>query len=312
MTAYLQILNNISADIRQIHLTSVKDLENLVTAFPYYSYGHMLLAKKYKIINSPRFESQLAKAAAYANSREELHQLMHTIIPIIGAEKIVESQPKPKVVRKAKTAVPKIKVAKPKAIKTTNTSLKENTTKKVKAVTPTKIKSLVKKTEVDKVKPKGEKLAKTKKPISKPTKTAAKTKVVKLKPKKEKIAKNENTFSGWLSDFNTEAKKKPKKTQKVKEAKPNFNKFASDIDDINSFMQRQNKKENTKSKLDNIIETNASAYKLDEDLVTETYAKLLTKQGQYANAIKSYELLQLKYPKKSGYFAGQIKKLKKK
>jgi hypothetical protein len=48
----------------------------------------------------------------------------------------------------------------------------------------------------------------------------------------------------------------------------------------------------------------------NEHLVTETLAKIYAMQGNTAKAIRSYEILSLKYPQKSAYFASLIQKLK--
>tara|TARA_B100000902_G_C27231445_1_gene875033 strand:- start:731 stop:1261 length:531 start_codon:yes stop_codon:yes gene_type:complete len=47
-------------------------------------------------------------------------------------------------------------------------------------------------------------------------------------------------------------------------------------------------------------------------LTTETLAKIYVDQGHYKRAIQAYEILCLKYPKKSSFFANQIKKIKNK
>ena len=50
--------------------------------------------------------------------------------------------------------------------------------------------------------------------------------------------------------------------------------------------------------------------KPDHFLMTETLAKVYLEQKKFSNAIKAYEILSLKYPEKSGFFADQIKKIK--
>jgi hypothetical protein len=47
----------------------------------------------------------------------------------------------------------------------------------------------------------------------------------------------------------------------------------------------------------------------DDEIVTETLARLFYKQGNIAKAIKIYEKLSLLFPEKSSYFAAQIEKM---
>jgi hypothetical protein len=89
------------------------------------------------------------------------------------------------------------------------------------------------------------------------------------------------------------------------------------------------KKEKQKSLIDKIIEANPGAIKNKEEkkffapiiqakeslienehLVTETLAKIYAMQGNVNKAVRAYEILSLKFPQKSVYFASLIKKLK--
>jgi regulator of replication initiation timing len=49
----------------------------------------------------------------------------------------------------------------------------------------------------------------------------------------------------------------------------------------------------------------------NEDILSETLARLVAAQGKKDRAIKIYQKLMLKYPQKSSYFASQIEKLRK-
>mgnify|MGYP003668157860 FL=1 len=50
--------------------------------------------------------------------------------------------------------------------------------------------------------------------------------------------------------------------------------------------------------------------KSDKSLMTQTLAKVYLEQKKFPQAIKAYEILSLKYPEKSGFFADQIKRIK--
>ena len=59
----------------------------------------------------------------------------------------------------------------------------------------------------------------------------------------------------------------------------------------------------------NIISPKISIKKSD-DLMTETLAKLYIEQKHFEQAIRAYEILSLKYPKKSSFFVREIEKIK--
>ncbi len=91
-------------------------------------------------------------------------------------------------------------------------------------------------------------------------------------------------------------------------------------------IERKEKKQLKKSTIiDNFIKQNPKISKVSKDsdkkevaiieqqdsyLMTETLAKVYLAQKKYGNAIKAYEILSLKYPEKSGFFADQIKRIR--
>jgi hypothetical protein len=98
---------------------------------------------------------------------------------------------------------------------------------------------------------------------------------------------------------------------------------------IDEQNQSQLKKQKQKALIDKIIETNPGAIRNKEDkkffapiiqakeslienehLVTETLAKIYSMQGNINKAVRAYEILSLKFPQKSVYFATLIKNLK--
>jgi hypothetical protein len=51
--------------------------------------------------------------------------------------------------------------------------------------------------------------------------------------------------------------------------------------------------------------------RVKDELITETLAKIYVNQEKFNKAIKAYQILSLKYPKKSSFFADQINDIKK-
>ena len=78
---------------------------------------------------------------------------------------------------------------------------------------------------------------------------------------------------------------------------------------INRFIENNPKISSLKK--DETIEVVIPKNKADKSLMTETLAKVYLEQKKFSKAIKAYEILSLKYPEKSGFFADQIKGIKK-
>jgi len=77
---------------------------------------------------------------------------------------------------------------------------------------------------------------------------------------------------------------------------------------IDVFLQKQPKiSKNKKQSFFKPSETAKKSILENQDLITETLAKVYKKQKHYEKAILAYQKLSLKYPQKSSYFADQIK-----
>ena len=114
-----------------------------------------------------------------------------------------------------------------------------------------------------------------------------------IKDNEVKIKSEKYSFLDWFDVINDDM---PKVDEK--------------LDLIEEFI-----KNSPKIKIKNDYEVKSSFktdQKIKDELITETLAKIYMKQEKYNKAIKAYEILSLKYPKKSSFFANQIKKIKNK
>jgi len=114
--------------------------------------------------------------------------------------------------------------------------------------------------------------------------------------------KNEYSFSEWISII---------KTKKIDRSGKKSN---NEI--INLFLEKKptiTKK--SKQKFYKASENAKTSIRENNEIISETLAKVYTRQEHYEKAISIYKKLSLKYPQKSIYFADQINlisKLKKK
>lgn len=119
------------------------------------------------------------------------------------------------------------------------------------------------------------------------------------KTEEEPPKKNANAISDWLEGIAENTAKNEFKDDKT----------AKKFELIDKFLEANPKIEPSKDYVSNI--NLANEVKTDpQQLMTETLAQVYVNQRKYKQAIQAYEILILKNPKKSAYFAAQIQKIK--
>ena len=114
-----------------------------------------------------------------------------------------------------------------------------------------------------------------------------------------------HSFNEWLKlthfkpidrNDNLDEKRKLKPTEKTTKI----------VDFIKASKNKELQKKNSFLQLTTALESSTE----NNNLMTETLAKVYLEQGHYEKAITAYEILSLKYPQKSSLFANQIKAIK--
>ncbi|WP_417612612.1 hypothetical protein [Owenweeksia hongkongensis] len=133
--------------------------------------------------------------------------------------------------------------------------------------------------------------------------------------KEDGFVKSAHSFGGWLKHLRDPIKKsEPEKTEQAEE-KPSLDekinlldKFVEKLPELKQKARFQVKAEPPKEKINmnRLMDDND-----DGSMVTETLARVYIKQKHYDKAIKAYEIMKLKYPEKSSFFADQISEIKK-
>ena len=111
------------------------------------------------------------------------------------------------------------------------------------------------------------------------------------------------SFSDWLSAID---RPKGSKDTDVSKKDPAQNEKVLIDKFIETNPRLEPRKDNVPHK--DISEDSVKEY---DGIFTDTLARIYIKQGYYSKAIFAYEKLILKFPEKSGYFANQIKEIKK-
>lgn len=298
-TEFIQL---ISTPYKSIY-GDMEKLQELKKQFPFFQSAHMLLTLVSKKYDSGIYQDTLRKTAITIPNRARLYSLLNSAEVI---EKVVEE-----VVEQKQTS----EIEHLKAIelhsdkqKPTEEILTQQVEKEMeKQLITAFVEKEVLKTH-DWYKPKEKK--------------ELKRKEEKKEEKKEEI--NSGSFSDWLQALKKADRVEVESETKTEEVEEEESRIITD------FKKPDDKKAFEKAIIDKIIEAEPGNIRLDpnqkffeanqkakesllenEHLVTETLAKIYALQGNIPKAIRAYEILSLKFPQKSAYFASLIENLKK-
>ena len=137
----------------------------------------------------------------------------------------------------------------------------------------------------------------------------------KKEPTKDEVKKNEkHSFDEWLSliaDGNSVSKPGDNDVHEKSNGKARKKRTIGNQHSlIDDFIKANPKIEPPKDRNVKNEDISKASVSEDEDLITDTLAKIYISQKHYAKAILAYEKLSLKYPEKKLYFASQIRKIK--
>ena len=114
-----------------------------------------------------------------------------------------------------------------------------------------------------------------------------------------------HSFSEWLKLTHFKPIDREKDIDEKTKLKP-IEKTTKIVD----FISASKDKELPKKEFFSPTNTALQSTTTNNNLMTETLAKVYLEQGHYEKAITAYEILSLKYPQKSSLFANQIKAIK--
>jgi len=289
VSTYTSLLTN----PEDISIQEVHQLDEIIEAFPFFQSAHALRLKGLKIQNSFRYNDALKVTAAHTTDRDILFDY-------ITSDTFSQNEISERIVQQSE-AIKEIPV------------IAENLSEQISLELDQQMKAELKKAEAI-LNPElfERKTASVVEMAETPEETSPEETLQLNKPLS--FDKNEtHSFMEWLKL--TQAKPIDRNQEKEIPETKEQNQQQKKFDLIEKFIQNTPKlsKENTASKASAKKQVNlAKPYtKTSDSLMTETLAKVYVQQKNYKKAIQAYKILILKNPEKSGFFADQIRAIKK-
>lgn len=304
--------NHIITHIHLLQDTHAKDIRQLTEKYPWFQIPHLLLAKKLQYDHSPNFDAALRKAAAYIFDRSVLFQFMEHMQPtktLYAAVDAVEE----------KVDVPGIDI---------QDELQQEEELLTVAEIPDEVLQELMTGETFEGKGVEEKAIQEEADLQN---VQQGQEIIQEEPIFEfnlyelEMLKEGNgeTLDELVEEVTARGKKNENAELSVKAEHLTFSEWIRRVSGVNygsivTLSERHKPlKITAKSSMLPTEEFNeesaetlaARSIQLHDNLITETYAIILARQGKKQKAAEMYEKLRLKYPQKSTYFAQKIKEL---
>ena len=291
----------------------IDDLKQIIEEYPYFQSARALYLKALKQTNSFKYNHNLKVTAAYTSDRSVLFDF---ITSQEFNQNNISEYIKQNTLRLNDISVSFEDVSA--KTKTEETEFLNHLSASKTVLNNDLFEEKIDSTTSDKTieKPLAEPILSKEKPITE-TKTVSANETLKIGEPLEFDKTETHSFSEWLNlskaepinrestenstSKTTEASEK--KQSKIERTIAKKNKL------IEAFIAKNHKLEPKKTN-ENQINIAKAQMIPKEELMTETLARIYVEQKNYKKAIQSYNILSLKYPEKSGFFADQIKAVK--
>jgi hypothetical protein len=281
------------ANPQQFNSGNLEELAAVIEKYPYFQSARALQLKGLHNTESYLYNDALRKTAAYTADRDVLFDY-------ITSESFSQNEIS-KNIQQQETQVSELEV------------VSEDLSEEVSIEIDKQIKAELKKAEAILNPELFRRKLDSVKEISEPQTQTAAEEI--LKPNQPLAFKKEDThsFSEWLKL----TKAAPIDRSMPSEGKSSKDKIPEDKNDkdkkfelIDRFIQKRPRLEPAKTEAGQ-KDLSEPFIQTPEALMTETLAKVYVQQKNYDKALQAYKILILKYPEKSGFFADQIRAIKK-